>query len=88
MEGWAGQEYDPHGVLPYWEFSVDTLKHAARKLAALDEGGHDTAQSRRELREELGELRERFSGLWRARNRRSEIGITLALYDRALAGLE
>ncbi len=43
--------------------------------------------TRAELRAELGSLRERFIELWRRDNEASEIGITLALYDNALAGL-
>jgi hexosaminidase len=85
--GWGGEGMDPEGVLPYWEFSLDTLQHAARKLCVFGEGGRDTLQARRELREELGQLRERFTELWRAHNRKSEIGITLAQYDKAMAGL-
>lgn len=87
-DGWDGGAYDDHGVMDYWQFSVDTLKHAARKLALLGEGGRDTSQARYELREELGGLRERFCELWRRDNEASEIGITLALYDNAMQGLE
>jgi hypothetical protein len=32
-------------------------------------------------------LRKRFAELWRERNHNSEIGITLVLYDNAIAGL-
>lgn len=82
--GWSGLPLDPENVLPYWQFSVDTLKHAARKLGVLGEGGRDTPQARRDLRDELSELRERFIALWQDGNQQRGIGIALALYDKAI----
>jgi len=75
---------DPHGVLPYWVFAVDTIAHAARKLTVLAPGGRDTPAARRALQKEMTALKKRFTRLWLARNRRSEIGITLARYDLAI----
>ena len=82
---WRGA--DPHGVLPYWIFAIDTLYHAARKLGGLGPGGKDTPGARRQLRRHMSALRERFEDLWMRRNRRSEIRITLGRYDRAVKAL-
>jgi hypothetical protein len=78
---------DPHGILPYWIFAVDTLAHAAGKLAAFGGGGEPTAAQRRELRGELQQLMRRFQVLWHARNRPSEIRVTLKRYRLAIKGL-
>lgn len=86
---------DPQGVLPYWIFAVDTLIHAARKLTILAADGkdatdglrQDTPAARRRLADEMKSLRRRFTVLWLARNRRSEIRVTLAKYDAAIAAL-
>ncbi len=78
---------DPRGVLPYWIFAVDTLTCAARKLAVLGPGGVDTPVARRALRRELRSLMRRFETLWLARNRRSEIRITLKRYQVAIDDL-
>jgi hypothetical protein len=78
---------DPHGVLPYWRFAVDTLRHAARKLAALAPGGRATPARRRALRGEMAALRDRFEALWMRSNRRSEIRRTLRRYDRVLRAM-
>jgi hypothetical protein len=78
---------DPEGVLPYWVFAVDTTIHAARKLEAFGPGGEDTPERRRALKRELKSLRRRFEKLWEARNRRSEIRVTLKRYDRVLKAL-
>jgi hexosaminidase len=78
---------DPHGVLPYWIFAAETIAHAARKLAVFGAGGKDTPAARRALRGEMLALRRRFVRLWMARNRRSEIRITLKRYRQALQAL-
>ena len=79
---------DPHGVGDYWLFSVDALIHAANKMIVLAErGGSDTPANRRKLKAEMTTLRDRFKKLWFARNRKSEISITLALFRGALKGL-
>jgi hypothetical protein len=78
---------DPHGVLPYWLFAVDTLRHAALKLAALGRGGRNTFEARALLREDQTRLMRRFEKLWLARNRPSEIGITLKRYRQAIRAL-
>lgn len=75
---------DPCGVLPYWIFAVDTMAHAARKLTVLAPGGHDTPAARRGLKSEMSALKTRFEKLWMARNRRSEIEMTLERYKLAI----
>lgn len=75
---------DPQKVLPYWIFAVDTISHAARKLAVFGAGGKATPLSCRALRTEMAGLMKRFEKLWMARSRRSEIRITLARYRKAL----
>jgi hypothetical protein len=86
---YAGQRgIDPRGVLPYWIFAVDTLRHAARKLAALGIGGTDTAVVRRKLATEMIQLRQRFKRLWLAHSYISEIGQTLKLYRQAIRSLK
>jgi len=81
------QESDPHGVLPYWIYAADATALAARKLLEFGaeapggaEGGH------RAMEGELRRLRRSFKKLWMDRNRTSEIGITLARFDRAIRG--
>jgi hypothetical protein len=77
---------DPHGLLPYWVYSVDTMAVAADKLAIFGGGGTDTPVKRKALRAEYRKLLARFEKLWMARNRRSEIRITLKnLRDRMKA---
>jgi len=78
---------DPNGVLPYWIFAVDTIRHAARKLTVLGDGGKDTPAARRSLKKEMTNLMKQFENLWRARNRPSEIRITRARYRAALRSL-
>ncbi len=78
---------DPFGVLEYWLFAVDTLLHAARKLAVLGAGGENRAAQRRKLRSEMARLLKRFERLWMARNRRSEIRVTLRRYRKAMRSL-
>ncbi len=78
---------DPQGILPYWLFAADTMVCAIRKLAILAPGGTDTPAARRALGKEMAELMKRFETLWMARNRRSEIRITLTKYRRAIKSL-
>jgi hypothetical protein len=78
---------DPLGVLPYWIFAVDTLAHAAKKLSILGPGGRDSKARRKELGKEMTALMRRFEKLWMARNRRSEIRVTLGYYRKALRAL-
>ncbi len=79
---------DPLGVLPYWLFAVDTLRHAARKLTVLGPGGRDTAAARKGLRREMSRLQGRFEKLWADRNEPSEIRITRGFYRKVLKALE
>jgi hypothetical protein len=83
--GVRGEDQD--GIMPYWLFATDTMMHAARKLMVLGPGGRNTPPARRQLKRELLALRKRFVKLWMARNRPSEIWITLRKYDAALQGL-
>ncbi len=78
---------DPHRVLSYWLFAVDTMLHAANKVSILGSGRKPTGAERRTLHRELSGLRKRLIALWLARNRHSEIGITLKRYDRVLKAL-
>ncbi len=78
---------DPSKVLDYWIFSIDTIRHAARKLAVLGAGGRDTTAGRKMLKAEMKKLMTRFERLWMARNRRSEIGMTLKAYRRVIRAL-
>ena len=84
----AGEKgVDGFGVLPYWIFAVDAIDCAARKVEAFGEGGSDTPEARAEIADAMRALRRRFVSLWNARNRPSEIRITLARYDAAIASL-
>ena len=77
---------DPHKLLAYWVYSVDTMAVAADKLAMFGGGGTDTPAKRKALKTDYGKLARRFEKLWMARNRRSEIRFTLGyLRDRAKA---
>ena len=78
---------DPLGVLPYWLFAADTMVLAARKLAAFGLGGQADKAERTTITKAMRDLRRRFERLWRARNRPSEIGVTLARYDHAIRGV-
>lgn len=78
---------DPHGILPYWIFAVDTTVHAARKLTVLGQGGTDSPAARKALKAEMASLMGRFEKLWLARNRRSEINVTLKRYRAAMKSL-
>jgi hypothetical protein len=78
---------DPHGWLAYWIFAVDTLAHAAKKLTVLGGGGNDNPAARRKLKREMASLMNRFEKLWLARNRPSEIGITIGRYRNAVGSL-
>jgi len=79
---------DPEGILPYWIFAADAHAHAARKLTILGDGGRETAVTRRSLGKEMSALMKRFQSLWLDRNKRSEIGITLKRYRRAINSLK
>lgn len=79
---------DPGGVLPYWIFAVDTIAHAARKLTVLALGGCDSPAARQELKREMSALKTRFTKLWLARNRRSEIAVTLERYQLAIRTMQ
>ena len=68
---------DPHKLLDYWVYSVDTMAVAADKLAMFGHGGKDTPTKRTALKADYRKLIRRFEKLWMARNRRSEIRITL-----------
>ncbi|MBI3985671.1 MAG: family 20 glycosylhydrolase [Lentisphaerae bacterium] len=75
---------DPLKILPYWVFAVDTLRHAARKLAVYGQGSVARPAERVALAREQTALMKRFRRLWLARNRPSEIRITLGYYRQAI----
>ena len=79
---------DPHRVLPYWTFAVDTIAHAAKNLTVLGAGGKDTAAARKALKRDLTSLMRQFEKLWMARNRPSEIRVTLQRYRKAIQALK
>ncbi len=81
---YAAKKGDPLGLLPYWVFAVDTMRHAARKLAVRGPGGRGKAEGLRALRREMLGLLERFEELWLARSRPSELRIARALYRKTL----
>ncbi len=62
---------DPDKIFPAWIFAVDTLRHAARKLAILGSGGKHTMRARRRLAGELTGLMRRHRQLWLADSRPS-----------------
>jgi len=82
----GGRDAEPFrpDILPYWIFAVDTMIHSSLKLTVLGKGGCDSGSNRRLLRSGLKMLMARFKVLWLARNRPSEIGITLDRYRRVL----
>jgi len=83
----ARKNEDAAGVLPCWIFAVDTITHAARKLAAFGPGGKDTPAAHKALKREMTALMKRFEKLWMARNRRSEIHCALERYRAAIGAL-
>ena len=88
FEGHCGRRgEDPVGVLPYWLFAADTIRHAARKLTVVGENGKNTAAERSKLIVEMKELRKRFRQLWLARNHVSEIQISMDAYQEAIQAL-
>lgn len=83
----ARKDGDPAAVLDYWIFALDTIAHAARKLTVLGSSGRDTKAARQQLKQEQRELLRRFQALWFARNRTSEIRVTLERYRQAIKAL-
>lgn len=81
------RQEDPLRVLPYWLFAVDTIRHAARKLAIMGQEETNTPAARRALVNEMKALRKRFRHLWLARNRVSEIRIALKAYQKAIQAI-
>ncbi len=71
------QADDPMGLLPYWIFAVDTLRYASTKLSEFAGGAHVPRRKRVALSHSLEGLSEEFESLWMARNRRSQIRLTL-----------
>jgi hypothetical protein len=73
---------DPHEVLPYWLFETEALIHAIRKYQVFGPDGSPTMADRCAFKEETRALERHFVNLWMARNRISEIRITLDKYKR------
>ncbi len=87
LKGWRKQRgADPRGVLPYWIFAAECLRFAAEKLAVLT-GKTNTPAARRKLAGAQEKLLVTFRKLWMARNRSSEIAITVKNYKAAIKGL-
>lgn len=80
--------HDPHGLLPYWLFSVDAMIHAAKKLSVLSSPSAGNRPAVKSLADEMNALKNRFVALWRARNRESEIRISLGMFNKAIKALE
>lgn len=78
---------DPMGILPTLLFATGTMVHAARKLGALGVGAAEDRTGVLALAREMESLKRRFEELWRARNRPSEIRLTLNAYREAIDGL-
>jgi hexosaminidase len=78
---------DPRGVLPYWLYSIDSLLHATRKMAAFGIGGRCTPALRRWFKKDMTRLMKRFEKLWMARNRRSNISDNLKRYRATIRAL-
>ncbi|OGV60135.1 MAG: hypothetical protein A2283_19525 [Lentisphaerae bacterium RIFOXYA12_FULL_48_11] len=74
-------------IMPYWIFAVDTMIHSALKLSILGGHGKDTKANRLYLRKEMKILLKRFESLWLARNRISEINITIDKYRKVIESL-
>jgi len=79
---------DPHAVLPYWLFAIDTIAHAARKLTVLGAGGRDTPRARAALADEMHDLLTRFTRLWLDRNRPSEMRNVVRQYRTTARALK
>lgn len=77
---------DPQGVLPYWIYAVDATRLAVRRLLEYGAGGSANPEERRLIQKDLRNLSRSFQRLWMDRNRTSEIGITLARFDRVIRG--
>lgn len=77
---------DPKGVFPYWIYAVDATALAVRKLLEYGVDSTGDGVERRSIAADLRRLRRQFQKLWLARNRTSELGITLARFDRAIRG--
>jgi|GEM_PF-49636 len=77
---------DPQGILPYWVYAVDATRLAVRRLLEYGLDSPPDPEERRSIHKDLRNLRRRFKKLWMDRNRTSEIGITLARFDRVIRG--
>jgi len=80
-------EFDSMGLLPYWIYAVDSTILAVRKLAAFGDGASGDPKEVQAISKDLALLRLRFRKLWMARNRPSEIGITLKRFDLVIRGV-
>ncbi len=78
---------DPLGILPYWLYALDCTDLAAERLATFGPDGTDTPARRRALAKRMTALQKRFEKLWIARNRRSEIRITMRYFRDAIRAL-
>lgn len=77
---------DSRGILPYWIYAVDATRLAVRRLREYGQDSPSDAKERLAIQKDLRGLKRRFQKLWNDRNRSSEIGITLARFDRVIRG--
>lgn len=73
---------DPLELMPYWLLAIDLTAHSARKLLLLTQSVKPSKAVIIAQRTELAALAKTFKDLWMARNRKSEIGITLELFRK------
>lgn len=80
-------DIDPLGLLPYWSYAVDCIICAANKLTLYGDGGSFSRAKKSKLKKEISSLAKRFETLWLARNRPSQIEITLNRFAEAIKSL-
>lgn len=82
----CAETYDSRGILPYWIYAVDATRLAVRRLREYGQDSPSDTKERLTSQKDLRGLKRRFQKLWTDRNRTSEIGITLARFDRVIRG--
>ena len=80
LVGAQAQGPDPRGWLDYAIFACDAMAHGAHKAVG--------TMGRASLALEASQLMERFQALWLARNRPSEIALSLDRMDACIAALK
>ena len=82
----CAETHDSRGILPYWIYAVDATRLAVRRLREYGQDSPSDTKERHTIQKDLRGLKRRFQKLWNDRNRTSEIGITLARFDRVIRG--